>query len=79
MIRATRHLTPLALALCLLIALPLTTEAQQVRSRGAFRGPDGLPHVDPARLEATLLTLGEIGVEHYLHHVAHHSNGGSGP
>lgn len=57
-----RHAPPaLALTIALLCGLPLTTRAQQVRSRGAFRGPDGLPHVDPARLEATFLTLGEIG------------------
>lgn len=32
-----------------------------MQTRGAYRTPDGLPHVDRARLESTLLTLGEIG------------------
>jgi N-carbamoyl-L-amino-acid hydrolase len=48
-----------ALLVGLTLAAPAT--AQQVRSRGAWRGPDGLPHVDPARLEASLVTLGSIG------------------
>lgn len=44
----------------LLLGMLTPAQAQQVR-RGAYRTPDGLPHVDRARLEASLLTLGEIG------------------
>lgn len=48
-------------ALLLLLTLASPTTAQQTRSRGAWRGPDGLPHVDPARLESYLVTLSAIG------------------
>jgi N-carbamoyl-L-amino-acid hydrolase len=48
-------------ALLLLLTLTSPTTAQQVRSRGAWRGPDGLPHIDPARLESSLVTLAAIG------------------
>jgi len=57
-----RSPTAIALLLILLMALPYgRAEAQITSGRGATRGPDGLPHVDPARLENTLLILGEIG------------------
>jgi len=58
--RARRSLIALFL-LSTLLSHPSVAEAQQVTSRGAWRGPDGLPHVDPARLEGTFLILGEIG------------------
>lgn len=54
----TRHLAPILLLLTLVSDSAM---AQQVRSRGAFRDAGGLPHVDPARLEGTLLALGQIG------------------
>jgi len=46
--------------LLLLTGLTLPAVGQQMQ-RGAHRTPDGLPHVDRARLEQNLLTLGEIG------------------
>jgi len=46
--------------LLLLTGLTLPAVGQQMQ-QGAHRTPDGLPHVNQARLEQSLLTLGEIG------------------
>ena len=56
--------SPAAIALLLipLMVSPHTrADAQIIGGRGALRDPDGLPHVDPSRLEDSVLILGEIG------------------
>ncbi len=53
-----RVLAPVALLLLAGLTLPAVGQQMQ---RGAHRTPDGLPHVNSARLERNLRTLGEIG------------------